>query len=339
MAGFKKALAKLQSKLGGSSIVSVSGSDNFYFSTPGVTQDSQFYIGSVSKHMTAYMLLLSLHEIYPRTNIEALLHMKLTKLFPNSQVLKKIQREWGHQISLLDLLTHRSGLSDYFDAYGDGFTVPEALNKPINAVTLLQAVSFDPEKKELYSNSNYLLIAKLIEEMNNNKLDAVFERLIKTPSNMQLSFAPTSGNYFDLKKQKSFSRLVPNLSDKVFTDMSNAIGAGNVISTISDLKKWANYLFNKAPKLIVDLMLKNYGLDSDGDVINLGFGTTDTCLGSFVGHQGSLDSYSSFFGFLGINRSLVIILSNNNADSNKLMEDMRNWISQPKTIKERKTQK
>ncbi len=79
-------------------------------------------------------------------------------------------------------------------------------------------------------------------------------------------------------------------------------------------------------------MLKNYGYDSDGDVINLGLGTMDTCLGPFVGHQGDIDSYSSFFGFAIANRSLIVILSNSNSDSNKLMEEMIKWVSQPKEI-------
>lgn len=331
MKDFKQSLAKLQPHFVGSSVISVtSSSDDFSYSSSAVTGDSQFYIGSVAKHMTAYMLLVTLNETYPKTNIEHLLTAKLTTLFPHSELFRQIDREWLNDISLLDLLTHRSGLTDYLDAYGDGLTVPEALNNAIDAATLLQSISFDPTKKHLYSNSNYLLIGKLIEEMSHDTLDHVFEKIIKAPAKMKFSFAPISGNYFDFKKKKAYSKLVPNLNDKVFIDMANAVGSGNIISTVSDLVKWGKYLFKQAPKPIVNIMLKDYGMDPDGDIINLGLGTMDTCLGSFIGHQGGIDSYSSFFGYAPNDDALVLILSNNNDDSNKLMETMSRWLSQPK---------
>ncbi|GAB4224411.1 MAG: hypothetical protein Tsb005_21530 [Gammaproteobacteria bacterium] len=68
--------------------------------------------------------------------------------------------------------------------------------------------------------------------------------------------------------------------------MANAIGAGNIISTRGDLIKWGNYLFKSAPKVIRDAMLENYGVDPDGDIINLGFATADTRhLGDLIGHR------------------------------------------------------
>jgi hypothetical protein len=77
-------------------------------------------------------------------------------------------------------------------------------------------------------------------------------------------------------------------------------------------------------------MLENYGTDSDGDIINLGLNTqSSTHLGDFIGHQGDIDSFSSFFGYAPKNDTLVIILSNNKSDSNNLMEILISWISQP----------
>lgn len=331
MKDFKQSLAKIQPHFVGDSIVAVKNSSNgFSYSNSVVNGDSQFYIGSASKHMTAFMLLVTLHELYPKKNIESLLTAKLTTLFPHSKLFKQIDRAWIGEVSLLDLLTHRSGLTDYLDAYGDGLTVPEALNKAIDAVTLLQSISFDPEKKHLYSNSNYLLIGKLIEEINKDTLDHIFDRTIKLPAKMSSSFAPISGNYFDFKKMPAYSKLVPNLNDKVFLDMANAVGPGNVISTASDLIKWGEYLFKQAPRSIVNIMLKNYGKDPDGDIINLGLGTMDTCLGPFIGHQGGIDSYTSFFGYAPDNNMLIIILSNNNNDANNLMETMTEWLSRTK---------
>ena len=107
MKNLKRALAKLQSHFSGNSIVTVTtASGGFSYSSPTVNKDSQFYIGSVSKHMTAYMLLITLHEVYSKVDIETLLTEKLNILFPNSKLLKQINRAWSSDISLLDLLTH-----------------------------------------------------------------------------------------------------------------------------------------------------------------------------------------------------------------------------------------
>lgn len=314
----------------GSTVAFVRGGKVFKASSKQVNDETQFYIGSASKHMTAYMLLATLHEKYLGVPLEELLAKKLSILFPESALLKAIGKDWISEVSLLDLLTHRSGLSDYLDSYGDGLTVPESLNKPISSIELLGSISFDVSKKHLYSNSNYLLVGKLIEEINGHTLDHVFDRLIKLPAAMTSSFCPVSKNYFALKSSTCCKNLAPNLNEKVFLDMSNAVGAGSVISTRDDLIKWGNYLFKAAPKVIRDTMLKNYGTDSDGDIINLGLNTQiSTHLGDFIGHQGDLDSFSSFFGYAPNRDTLVIILSNNKADSNNLMESLISWISEP----------
>ncbi len=282
------------------------------------------------KIMTASMMLTTLHDKYPGIPFKRLLGQKLNVLFPDSALLGALGKDWVSEVSLLDLLTHRSGLSDYLDRYGDGLTVPEALNKPISAIELLRSISFDARKKHLYSNSNYLLVGKLIEEINGDTLDHVFDRFIKLPAGMTSSFCPVSHNYFALKSSTCCKHLAPNLNEKVFLDMSNAIGAGSVISTRDDLIKWGNYLLKSSPKVIRDTMLENYGTDLDGDIINLGLNTQiSTHLGDFIGHQGDLDSFSSFFGYAPKSDTLVIILSNNKADSNNLMESLISWTSEP----------
>ncbi len=328
MYNFNKSLTKLQKQLTGSSGISISGTNGFCYSTSDVNRDSQFYIGSVTKHMTAYMLLARLQELFPYENIEDLLREKLIDLFPSSQFLNAIKKSWVTQISLLDLLTHQSGLSEYLDPYSSGVYAAEALNEPVSATKLLQAISFDPSKEHYYSNTNYFLLGKLIEEMTGCTYEEVFNRHIKLPSRMLHSSAPVTGNYFYYKGNDRYPRLTPNLNGNVFIDMANAIGSGNVISTIDDLNKWADYLFNKAPKSICDLMLSNYGTDSDGDIINLGFTQSETACGPLIGHQGGLDSYSSFFGFIPALRYTIIILSNNYHDLNLLMEAVIDQILQ-----------
>lgn len=314
-----------------SSTVSIIQKGNrFVISSKQVRKNTQFYIGSVTKQMTAYMLLTTLHKIYPNKSIEKLLNKKLNILFPKSPFLKSINRSWVKKITLLELLTHRSGLTDYLDSYGDGKSIPKTLNQPISAIQLLKSISFNPRKEYAYSNSNYLLLGKLIEEINHDHFNHIFNRMIKQPAKMNHSYAPISGNYFTLKKSKCCKNLAPNLDEKVFIDMSNALGAGNVISTRSDLVKWGKYLFKRSPKVIRKLMLKNYGTDPDGSIINLGLATDKTArLGELISHQGAIDSFNSFIGYAPESDMLIVILSNNNTDSDQLMIKLMSWMSTP----------
>ena len=117
----------------------------------------------------------------------------------------------------------------------------------------------------------------------------------------------------------------------LFRDELVAVGAGNVISTGADLMKWGRYLFKEAPEEVREVMLKDYGEDSDGDRINLGLSTEETQkLGPLIGHQGSLDSFGSFFGYAPQTDTLIVMLSNNKTETTAaLMEKLGSWIEEP----------
>ncbi|MCP5506283.1 MAG: serine hydrolase [Chlamydiales bacterium] len=353
----------------------------FQTSSKGVSKSSQFFIGSVTKHMTAYILLAVLHEKYPRTPLDELLHQKLDSLFPHSLLLKAIDKGWVSEVTLLDLLTHRSGLTDYLDLYYTNYQIlklleaakcedypakineliegvsntellykiqgsaptydrfiallrsgeydsyidkAKELNGPVDPAVLFRSIKYSHEKRYSYSNSGYLLIAKLIEEAAGKPFDVLFQEKIAIPANMTLSCAPTAGNYHDHQKTRSLTSNSGLLGkEEIFTDMANAVGAGNVISTGDDLMKWGAYFFKSAPKVIVDAILRNYGVDPDDDIINLGLATSQTDhLGELTGHQGGIDSFSSFFGYAPQTDILIIILSNDHDDANALMESL-----------------
>lgn len=328
---FENNLEKItQESTASSSALIGQGDHLFQVSSKAVFENTQFYIGSVTKHMTAYMLLMTLHEHYPKIPINELLTENVNALFPESRVLKIIHNDWTSQISLLDLLTHRSGLSDYIDNFLEGGTVSQMLNEPKSASELLQSITFNPQKEYQYANSNYYIIGKLIEEIRDETLTDSFDTLIVAPAGLEMSYCPVSQNYFSLKQAACCQDLAPNLNEKVFLDMANALGAGNVISTPGDLVKWGRYLFKSAPKVIVNAMLEDYGTDPDGDVLNLGLSTTETSgLGEIIGHQGSLDSFNCFFGYIPERDTLIIFLSNDNDDVNLFMGSLISWISEP----------
>jgi CubicO group peptidase (beta-lactamase class C family) len=117
------------------SIVLISGKNHSFLSaSQRVTQQSQFYIGSLTRQMTAFIMLHAVQKYDANSDLDVLLNKKIIDLFPHSRLLKAVDRTWVNQITLLDLMTHRSGLSDYIDYYQHDLNDPSALNNPIDPV-------------------------------------------------------------------------------------------------------------------------------------------------------------------------------------------------------------
>ena len=273
----------------------------------------------------------SLRDQYPEESQEALLGLTLSEAFPSSTLLQEINKSWINEVTLLDLLTHRSGLPDYIGAFEQKPNNPERLNKPIDSVDILQKISFNSSKPYLYSNRNYFLLGKFIEEMHNASYEEVFESMVKDPAHMTSSYAPSKGNYYTLKELDKFQELKADLNQKIFIDFANVGGAGGIISTSIDLTKWNDYLHHKIDNELKNILLKTYGEDQDGDRINLGLSTSKTNIGDLVGFQGHLDSYHSFLGFFPDQNRTIIILSNNDNDYEKIFDDaVMNGLIEPR---------
>ncbi len=326
MKNLQSRLEKIQPILNGSIILIDNEKENFSYSSNNVFNQSQFYIGSLTKQFTAFIFLNLLHKKHPSEKLEKLLNRKLSEEFPDSGILKSFDKSWLDEISLLDLLTHRSGLSDYIAAYEFQLKQPELLNKAIDPKSILHAVNFDSEKKYHYSNTNYFLLGKLIEEMQGEDFDQLFNALIKIPAKMDFSYAPIQDNFHKFVQENRFQNLVADINNNIFINMANAIGTGNIISCSEDLLRWNKYLHSESNTEIRKIMLKEYFLDEDEDIVNLGLTTTQTNFGPLIGFQGEQDSYHSFLGYLPNHQLQIVILSNNEKDFKELMEIFTHFL-------------
>lgn len=326
MKNLQSQLEKIQPQLSGSIIHIDSEKDTFIYSSKYVTENSQFYIGSITKQFTAFMLLQSLHKKHPSVAIEKLLELNLAEAFADSNVLKILDKNCLTKISLLDLLTHRSGLNDYIEIYEFQLKQPELLNTPLDATSILQFVKFDPKKHYSYSNTNYYILGKLIEEMQAQRFNQIFDELVKVPAKMPYTYAPVRDNYQTFILEDRFQNLVKDRNKEIFIDMTNAIGTGNLISSSEDLMSWHKFFYSESNAEIRKVMLKEYLPDEDGDIVNLGLSTSQTNFGPLVGFQGGQDSYHSFLGYLPKYKMNIVILSNNTEDFEKLMATLINFL-------------
>ena len=146
-------------------------------------------------------------------------------------------------ITIRLLLTHRSGLPDYF--YSDTFlNTPKEKFRTIESLTNLyedEPLQFKPNEQFSYRNTNYIVLGRIIETVSKMSYDNYIKKHIFSKANMQ-----NTGN-FDIDhiieneaENYTLSDVYPNQLQKAFF-MSAVKGssAGGGYTTINDLYKFA----------------------------------------------------------------------------------------------------
>ncbi|MES2813148.1 MAG: serine hydrolase domain-containing protein [Bacteroidota bacterium] len=262
---------------------------------------TKYKIGSITKTFTAVMIMQLIEE--KKLKLET----QLAKFYP--------QIKNADKITIHDLLHHRTGIVDYLNA--DTTTVPtknyskeEMMTKIANYNSL-----FEPNSKHEYSNSNYYLLGRILEDVTKKtyaeNLDA---RILKKAQLRNTLLSPK----VELNNNESYSY---NFLDEKWTkvnewDMSLAFGAGVIVSTTSDLTKFFHALFNGTfvKKSSLDEMTKleqSYGKG----LITLPFGQR-----KFYGHSGGIEGFRSVVGYYPPeNLGVSLIVNGDNFNRNEIM--------------------
>lgn len=258
-------------------------------------------IGSISKTFTAVMIMQLVEERKLK------LDTKLDKFYP--------QIKNATIITLHDLLHHRTGIVDYLNA--DTTTVPTKNYSKEEMIAKISSYNslFEPNSKFEYSNSNYYLLGRIIEDVTKKTYAENLEnRIIKKAQLQNTLLSPK----VDLKNNESYSY---NFLDEKWTkvnewDMSLAFGAGDIVSTASDLTKFYKAIFNGVlvKKSTLDEMTKleqSYGK---------GFVTFPFGERKFFGHTGGIEGFRSVVGYYPPeNLGISLIVNGDNFNRNDIM--------------------
>jgi CubicO group peptidase (beta-lactamase class C family) len=209
------------------------GMANYELGVPNTAQ-SKFHIASVSKTFTAAAVML-LEE-------RGLLKVSdsLTKFIPDYPN--------GDKITVHHLLTNTSGIANIndfpeYDAWSKFSHTPKDLirkfkNKPLD---------FNPgERGYTESNSNYNLLAFIIEKLSGKSYGEFLEENIFAPLNMKDS---GHDNRPEAVLKNRASGYVPTgvseIKNAPFLDWSIKTGNGSIYSTVEDLYKWDRSLYTE----------------------------------------------------------------------------------------------
>src|SRR5690606_24056848 len=173
--------------------------------------DTKFRIGSISKTFTAALILKAEEE--GKLNLE----QKIDLYFPTIKNANKITIE--------NLLNHRSGIHSFTDdsSYLEWNTQPKTKEELIALISNYNA-DFEPDSKADYSNSNYVLLSFILEEIYGKSYAEILNEKIIQP--LGLKNTKFGGEIKVSNKEANSYKFEGNWVKESETDTSIPMGAG-----------------------------------------------------------------------------------------------------------------
>ncbi len=226
----------------------------------------------------------------------------------------------GDKITIRMLLSHTSGIANYISGENvmEGKWTSEWA--PMDLVTeanKLGPVSVPGSRESHYSNTNYILLGLIIEEITGNSWAQEVKSHIIEPLDLKdttfLSTEGVWGGIMVLGYAKTPDGYISSLELPWYPHTSTVWSAGEVVSTVSDLMIFASALFDGklVSKETLGIMAQPLGTDVDsGRIWGLGGATLDMGGLRAFGMGGDIPGYHGFFiGFLD-NKLIVTALVN-----------------------------
>jgi CubicO group peptidase (beta-lactamase class C family) len=256
-----------------------------------------FRIGSLSKSFTA----------------AAILHLEQQHLLRLKDHLSLYIPDYpnGDAITIEHLLTHGSGIRDYLEVKAiremPDSAPPISINKLISYFKN-EPPTNKPGKKFSYSNSNYILLAFIIEKITGEKFEQFTRKIIFDPLHMDHSG-------FDFRNLQDTNRSTGHsgLQKKIITvedfDSTNAPGCGSMYTVPMDLYKWYKGLYSN--KVINDSTRENAFIPRQW---KYGYGWFSYTLygKKCISHAGGVPGFVAFMQFFPDDDLCIILLNNAN---------------------------
>ena len=256
------------------------------------TPDTRYRIGSITKMFTTVMILQLVEE------------KKLSLDTPLSKYFRKILN--ADSITIEDLLNHHSGLYNFTNSPD----YPKWMTEPRSREQMLQLIegqkpAFAPRAKGEYSNTNFVLLGYIIEDITGKSYRHNLEERITSRIGLKNTYYGSKIDH-SLNEASSFEFRDGKWVMLPETDMSIPGGAGAVISITPDLATFITSLFEG--KLISESSLRTMTTIKDG-----------FCLGVFkipfhersaFGHNGGIDGFSSSLAYFPKEKISIAFCSN-----------------------------
>jgi CubicO group peptidase (beta-lactamase class C family) len=203
------------------------------------------------------------------------------------------------------LLSHRSGIHNFTDdnEYLTWNTQPKT-EKEMLEIIAKGGSDFEPDSKAEYSNSNFVLLTYILETTFSKSYSDLLQKYIAKPLGLTNTyvFGKINTNNNECKSY-NFTGTWKAVTE---TDFTIPLGAGAIISTPSDLTKFADALFGG--KLLKPESLEIMKSVKDGYGIGLFQMPFHDKIG--YGHKGGIDAFSSVYSHFADDKISYALITN-----------------------------
>lgn len=268
-----------------------------------IVENTCFELASVSKAFTAAAVLLLVQEG------KVSLIDYLGKYFPNLPYTG---------ITVHNLLCHTSGLPEYFDFKSSWFPQGRlTTNQDVVDVLVKHhpKTIFAPGTGYKYTNTNYVLLALIVEKASGQKFEDFVRENIFQPAGMSASFYVTERN-----TKKGYSIATGHKADRIpreIKDLDGTIGDKGMYSTINDLFAWKKAYFTNHTILSKEMVekatsaqnqLKNDKVPSEE--YGYGWHLEDGPYGKLIYHGGLWHGFNHILVYYSEKDIFMVFLSN-----------------------------
>jgi D-alanyl-D-alanine carboxypeptidase len=281
------------------------------------TERTKYRIGSISKMFTATLIF----QLIEEGKLD--LSTTLDKFFPTVPNAGKI--------TIGNLLSHRSGIHSFTNdsAYLKWMLEPKTHQEMIKIISEGKP-EFDPDAKTEYSNSNFVLLGYIVENLRKEPYNKVLQKYICSKAGLTDTYY---GGKTDISKNECYSfQLQSSWEKQPETDMSIPHGAGAIVSTPSDLVKFISALF--AGQLVSGESLNHMKTIKDG--MGMGMQQFPYENKTIFGHGGSIDGFGSMLCYFPDEKLAVSYCSNGTVYSinDILLRTINIYFNKPEKLPE-----
>lgn len=241
-----------------------------------LTVESPMYIGSVSKQFcsTAIMILKEQGKLSVDDTLD--------KYFP--------EYELGKNITIKNLLTMRSGIPDMLGLV-EGYSADKTESENIAIINdwiFEQSLNFEPDSRWEYSNTNYYLVALIVEKVSGEYYQDFIRENIFKPLEMN-----NSGFVNEVDDNEFYSSALTYDTFACDDEIDGwSKGSGELISTAPDMDKWMTGL--RSGKIISDESYREMIADYSPDLGEAYGYAIQELYKNGRGHTGHIGDYICF---------------------------------------------
>ncbi|MCM3439603.1 serine hydrolase domain-containing protein [Metabacillus halosaccharovorans] len=248
-----------------------------------ITENSLMRIGSTSKSFTSFAVV----QLVDEGKIG--LDDPVVKYLPE---IKLNDTRWK-EVTIRQLMSHTSGIPN-------PVIVPPASNLKAGVERLNDwKLKSNPGEKHYYSNANYWLLARLVEEVTGIEFSQYLKQKIFSPLGMGHSLTTVNSTDFVQGLSKGYVTAYGTAIPWTELEAMN-MGAGSIISTASDMGKWLSMHTNEGKNssgqqlLSKELLEESYKHQPGSEKYGLGWSLSSPGVKpSRISHSGAVSTYQT----------------------------------------------